>query len=145
MAKVSFDPIIKWFTGKIGRLVYRRSHNGKVSVYQKPDMSRVKWSQAQKDHRRRMSEAFKYASAAIADPEIRQVYVQMALERDMNPKRPFDVAVQDYYHGGDDLLWKKHMGDREKPQNWNMYHYSWYVPASTKANHRRRSARRWDS
>ena len=69
MAKVSFDPIIKWFTGRIGGLVYRRSHNGKVSAYPTPDMSSVKWSQAQKDQRQRMSEASKYASAAVADPE----------------------------------------------------------------------------
>ena len=141
MAKVSFDPIINWFAGTIGKLVYRRSHNGKTSVYEKPDMTRVKWSQAQKDQRRRMGEASKYASAAIADPEIRQVYVQMAVERDMNPRRPFDVAVQDYSHGGEDLLWKKHMGEQEKPQAWEMYHYSWYFPTPVKANGRRRPAR----
>jgi hypothetical protein len=37
MAKVEFDPIIKWITGKIGKLVYRRAHNGKVSTYPAPD------------------------------------------------------------------------------------------------------------
>ena len=131
MAKVSFHPMIKWFTGRIGRLVLRRSHNGQVSVYPEPDMSQVEWSQAQKDNRQRMGEASKYASAAIADPEIRQVYVEMAVARDMNPKRPFDVAVKDYRHGGEDLLWKKHMGEQKKPENWNMYHYSWYFPART--------------
>src|SRR5687767_14878430 len=130
MAKVSFDPIIKWFAGTIGKLVYRRSHNGKTSVYKKPD------------NRQRMKEASKYASAAIADPEIRQVYVQMALERDMDPKRPFDVAVQDYRHGGEDLLWKKHMDDQPKPHNWNMYHYAWYFPPREKSNRQRQPARR---
>ena len=100
-------------------------------------MSQVEWSQAQKDNRQRMGEASKYASAAIADPEIRQVYVEMAVARDMNPKRPFDVAVKDYRHGGEDLLWKKHMGEQKKPENWNMYHYSWYFPDRT--NRRRKS------
>jgi hypothetical protein len=127
MAKVSFNPVIKWFTGRIGRLVYRRSHNGNVSAYPTPDMSKVKWSQAQKDHRQRMSEAWKYASAAVADPEVRPVYVQMALDHDRNPGRPFDMAVSDYYHTGNDLLWKKHMGDQEKPKNWDIGHYSWYL------------------
>jgi hypothetical protein len=126
MAKASFDPIIKWFTGRIGRLVYRRSHNGKVSVYAMPNMSTVKWSQAQKDHRQRMREAFKYASAAIADPDIRPIYVQMAVDQNKNPERPFDTAVSDYYHHGNDLLWKKHRGDQEKPKNWKMAHYPWY-------------------
>src|SRR5689334_8849131 len=118
MAKVSFDPIIRWFTGRIGSLVYRRAHNGKISAYPAPDMTGVKWSQAQKDHRRRMGEAAKYASAAVADPEIRPVYVQMAVDRNENPKRPFDTALSDYYNGGDDLLWKKHMGEQQKPANW---------------------------
>lgn len=117
MAKVSFDPIIRWLTGRIGKLVYRRSHNGKVSAYPAPDMSRVKWSQAQKDHRQRMGEASRYASAAVADPELRPIYVQMAVDHDMNPGRPFDMAVKDYYHNGNDLLWKKHMGDQEKPRD----------------------------
>ncbi|HLO13597.1 MAG TPA: hypothetical protein VK206_02135 [Anaerolineales bacterium] len=126
MAKVSFDPIIKWFAGSIGKLVYRRSHNGKVSVYPTPDMSAVKWSQAQKDQRQRMREASKYASAAVADPDIRPIYVQMAMDHNKNPGRPFDMAVSDYYHHGNDLLWKKHMGGQEKPKNWDMFHYAWY-------------------
>jgi len=41
MAKVSFDPLFKWFTGRIGKLGYRRSYNGQVSAYPTPDMSEV--------------------------------------------------------------------------------------------------------
>jgi hypothetical protein len=73
-----------------------------------------------------MKEAFKYASAAVADPDIRPVYVQMAKDHDKNPGRPFDMAVSDYYHNRNDLLWKKHMGDQQKPENWNMHRYPWY-------------------
>ncbi|HJS20047.1 MAG TPA: hypothetical protein VJ785_14965, partial [Anaerolineales bacterium] len=80
MAKAKFHPIVDWFSGKMGRLVFRRSHNGKVSVYGTPHMKGIKWSQAQKDHRQRMGEAARYASAAIADSEIRQLYVQMAVD-----------------------------------------------------------------
>ena len=126
MAKVRFHPIFEWFTGKMGRLVFRRSHNGKVSVYGTPNMKRVKWSQAQKVQRQRMREASRYASAAVSDPELRLIYVQMALDRNKNPGRPFDMAVSDYYHTGNDLLWKKYMGDREKPKDWDMGFYSWY-------------------
>jgi hypothetical protein len=138
MAKVSFDPIIKWFRGRMGGLVFRRSHNGQVSVYPEPDMSQVEWSPAQKEHRQRLGEASKYASAAIADPELRAVYVQMATEQGKNPTRPFDMAVSDYFNSGNDLLWKKHMGDQPKPQNWEMWHYAWYFPP-TKAKRRKRS------
>jgi hypothetical protein len=111
MAKVIFTPIIKWFTGSIDKMVFRRSHNGKVSVYPSPDMSTVNWSQAQKDHRQRMGEASGYASAAVADPELRPIYVQMAETNNMNKERPFDMAVKDYYHTGNHLLWKKHMNN----------------------------------
>ena len=125
MAKVSFIPIIKWFRGRIGNLVFRRAHNGKVSVYIVPDMTRVKWSQSQKDHRRDFGEASRYASAAIADPDIRAIYVQMAIEKNKDPRRPFEVAQSDFQNGND-LLWKKHMCNQEKPAIWDMDHYSWY-------------------
>jgi len=126
MTKVRFHPLIEWFTGKMGNMVFRRSHNGKVSVYATPSMKGVKWSQAQKDHRQRMREASKYASAAVADLDIRPIYVQMAVDHNKNPGRPFDMAVSDYYHHSNDLLWKKHMGDQEKPKNWKMAFYAWY-------------------
>jgi hypothetical protein len=140
MTKVRFHPIVEWFTGKMGKLVFRRSHNGQVSVYETPYMEGIKWSPAQKDHRQRLGEAAKYASAADADPDIRPLYVQMALEQGRNPKRPFDTAVSDYFHHGNDLLWKKHMGNQEKPQNWNMYYYAWYFPTKAK---RRKQTGRW--
>jgi hypothetical protein len=142
MAKVSFNPLLHWFTGKIGDLVFRRAHNGKVSVYITPDMSRVKWSQAQKDHRQRMKEAWIYASAAVADPDIRPIYVQMAVDNGKNPKRPFDMAVSDYCDTGNDLLWKKHMGDREKPGSWDIERYPWYLTKRTPAYLRKPKRRR---
>ena len=142
MAKVSFNPLLKWFRGKIGDLVFRRAHNGKVSVYITPDMSGVKWSRAQNDHRQHMKEAWIYASAAVADPELRPIYVQMAIENGKNPKRPFDMAVSDYCDTGNDLLWKKHMGDQEKPKNWDIERYSWYLTKRKPPYLRKRKRRR---
>jgi N-formylglutamate amidohydrolase len=132
MAKVEFDPIIRWITGRIGKLVYRRAHNGKVSTYPTPDMSRVRWSQAQKDHRRRLGEASRYAAAVVADPEIRAHYVRMAIDSNRDPRRPSDIASSDYFRNGNDLLWKKHMGDQPKPENWNMERYPWYFNTKKK-------------
>jgi hypothetical protein len=142
MAKVSFNPLLKWFRGKLGDLVFRRAHNGKVSVYITPDMSRVKSSQAQKDHRQQMKEAFLYASAAVADPDLRPIYVQMAVDNDKDPKRPFEMAVSDYCDTGNDLLWKKHMGDREKPKNWDIEDYRWYLTRRKPQYLRKRKRRR---
>ena len=138
MAQVDFDPIIKWFRGRIGKLVYRRAHNGKISVFPKPDMSHIQWSQGQKNHQRDFGDASRYASAAVADPEIRAIYVQMAIEQNKDPRRPSDIASSDYYHNGADLLWKKHMGDQEKPRDWNMDDYPWYRQRTQRKSRRRR-------
>jgi hypothetical protein len=37
------------------------------------------------------------------------------------------MAVSDYCNTGNDLLWKKHMGDQEKPKNWDIGYYPWYI------------------
>ncbi|HLO17896.1 MAG TPA: hypothetical protein VK206_23910, partial [Anaerolineales bacterium] len=83
---------------------------GKLSLVRSPDMSRVKWSAAQKEHRLRFKEAVAYARAAIADPEVRLVYEQMAAEKKQN-KRPFDMAVSDYFRGND-LFRKKYRDNK---------------------------------
>jgi hypothetical protein len=64
----------------------------------------------------------------------------MAVDHNKNPGRPFDMAVSDYYHYGNDLLWKKHMGDQEKPKNWRMIYYPWYFKKPKPQGKRRTSA-----
>jgi hypothetical protein len=121
--------------GKMGYYIFRRSHNGKISVYENPFLFKglkIKWSRAQKDHRQDFGQASKYASAAVADPDLRPIYIQMAIENSKNPKRPYDMAVSDYCKTGNDLLWKKHMGDQEKPPNWDMDRYPWYATPKKK-------------
>ena len=129
MSTVRFHKIIEGIVGKMGYYIFRRSHNGKISIYENPFLFKglkIKWSQAQKDQRGRFGEASRYASAAVADPDLRPIYVQMALENGKNPKRPYDTAVSDYCSTGNDLLWKKHMGDQPKPANWDLDRYPWY-------------------
>jgi hypothetical protein len=110
--------MFEWISGKMGNIVYRLSHNGEVSAYPAPDMTGIEWSPAQKAQRQKMARATAYGKLAIRDPEIRQYYVQMAKQRKKNQRRPFDMAVSDY-HDGNDLLWKKLYGDREKPADWS--------------------------
>ena len=112
--KILLHPMFRWIRGKI---VYRLSHNGEVSAYPAPDMTGTEWSPAQKAQRRRMARATAYAKLAIQYPDIRQHYVEMAKQRKRNERRPFDMAVSDYCQGND-LLWKKLYGDREKPTDW---------------------------
>jgi hypothetical protein len=115
--KILLHPMFQWIRGKMGKIVYRLSHNGEVSMYEAPDMSKVVWSQAQKAQRQNFAKASAYATLAIQDPEIRQFYVEMAKKRKKNKRRPGDMAVSDYFQGND-LLWQKFYGDREKPQDW---------------------------
>ena len=115
--RILLHPMFRWIRGKMGKIVYRLSHNGEVSAYPAPDMTKVQWSRAQKAHRQFFAECVAYAKLAVQDPEIRQFYVEMAKKRKRNKRRPFDMAVSDY-HEGNDLLWKKFMGDQEKPEDW---------------------------
>ena len=116
--KILLHPMFQWIRGKMGKMVYRLSHNGEVSAYPAPDMTGVEWSQAQKAQRQKLARATAYAKLAVRYPEIRQFYVDMAKQRKKNQRRPFDMAVSDYCHGND-LLWKKLYGDQEKPANWS--------------------------
>ena len=108
MARVRLHPLFEELRGKVKGIVFRLAHNGKISAYMSPDMSHVKWSPAQVAHRERMAEASAYARAAIADPQIRAIYEHMSVERKGN-KRPYDMALSDYYNGnnllGDKFHW----------------------------------------
>jgi hypothetical protein len=115
--KILLHPMFRWIRGKMGKIVYRLSHNGNVSAYPVPDMTKIVWSPAQKAQRQKMARATAYGKLAIQYPDIRQFYVEMAKQRKKNQRRPFDMAVSDY-HDGNDLLWQKFYGDREKPEDW---------------------------
>jgi hypothetical protein len=110
--------MFRWIRGKMGKIVYRLSHNGEVSAYPAPDMTGIEWSEAQKAQRQNFAKASAYAKLAIQYPEIRQYYVQMAKQRKRNQRRPGDMAMSDYFQGND-LLWQTFYGDREKPADWN--------------------------
>ena len=115
--KIELHPMFRWIRGKMGKIIYRVAHNGEVSWYKAPDMSKVTWSTAQKQQRQRFARASAYGRLAIQDPEIRQYYVEMARKKRKNKRRPGDMAVSDYSQGND-LLWQKYYGDREKPEDW---------------------------
>ena len=96
MAKVTLAPMIKSIRGKVGGYVFRRTHTGEISLSKSPDMSNVKWSKAQKDHRKRFKKAVAYAKAAMAEPKVSARYEKRAAKEG---KRPFDLAVSDYFKG----------------------------------------------
>lgn len=119
MAKVRLHPLFEEIRGTLRGMVFRLSHNGKISAYMSPDMSDVKWSAAQVAQREKMAECIAYGKAAIADPEVRAYYVQMSMELKGN-KRPFDMAVKHYY-SGNNLLGDKFHWDLEHWRDMQEY------------------------
>ena len=102
MAKVELDAPFKKITGTIGKLSYRWTY-GQQTVMKTPDMSRVKWSAAQKASRQRFAEAIRYAKQAMADPTTSAQYKVLGEE---TGRQPFRVAVSDFL-AGNNLLEEK--------------------------------------
>ena len=96
MAKVKLNSMLKEVHGRVGDIVFRQSHTGEMSITKLPDMSNVEWSEAQKAHRQRFKQAVAYAKAAMAEPKVRRKYEKQAAKKN---KRPFDLAVSDYFKG----------------------------------------------
>jgi hypothetical protein len=102
MVKLELDAPFQRFTDKIGKLSYRWMY-GKQTVIKTPEMSKVKWSGAQKAIRERFREAIAYARAAMADPKVRAYYQKVAKKAN---RQPFCVAVS-YFCAGKNLLKSK--------------------------------------
>jgi hypothetical protein len=97
MPKVILPASIRGLSGKMGDVVFRTNRKtGTVTISRAPDMTRVKWSKAQKAHRRRFKEAVEYAKTAKTQPELWAVYQALAKKK---RKRAWDLAVSDHYHG----------------------------------------------
>ena len=99
MAKITFNPLVMNIRGKVGNAVLRLCHTGETQFARVPNMSRVKWSKAQKEHRLKVKDAVIYAQMAMRNPEFKAYYLEMAAKR--NSRRPFDMAVSDYFKGED--------------------------------------------
>ncbi len=98
MVKITLSPMVKELFGKLGDYVFRRAHTGEMTLIKLADMSKVKWSEAQKAHRQRFKQAIAYAKAAMAEPRVRAIYEKLAAKQS---KRPFDMAVSDFFKGRD--------------------------------------------
>jgi hypothetical protein len=96
MPRVRFKPMVVEIQGTMYDVVFKKSSRGKTIVTKKPDMSKVKWSLAQKDNWNRMSQANQYAAAAMAHPGVRAIYEKRAAKEH---RVPYRLAVSDYFKG----------------------------------------------
>jgi hypothetical protein len=95
MTRVRLHPPVKSMSGKMGIYTYRVMY-GKQTLMKTPDMSKVKWSEAQKANRERFGEAIAYARQAMADPKVRAHYEKLGKKAN---RQPFRVAVSDFCAG----------------------------------------------
>jgi len=103
MPKARLRPLLEQIHGTMYDVVFKLSPKGNMIITKRPDMSKVKWSKAQKAQRQRFKQAVAYARAALAEPKVRARYEKMAAKQQ---KRAWDVAVSDYFKGND-LVSKK--------------------------------------
>jgi len=92
MTKVILQPGLRELRGKMGDWTYRQMY-GKQTIMKTPDMSRVKWSRAQKASRQRFKQAIAYARQAMADPRVSAHYEEVARKAG---RQPFRMAVSDF-------------------------------------------------
>jgi len=100
--KAILQPGLRELRGKMGDWTYRRMY-GRQTIMKTPDMSKVKWSKAQKANRERFRQAILYARMAMADPKVRAYYEKAAKKAG---RQPFRVAVSDFFEEKN-LLGKK--------------------------------------
>jgi len=91
--KVKLHPTVERIGGKMDGITYRWMY-GKQTAMKTPDMSKVKWSKAQKTERGRFAQAIAYARQAMADPKVRVHYEKAGKKAG---RQPFRVAVSDFY------------------------------------------------
>jgi hypothetical protein len=97
MAKVILNPAIDGLSGRMGDVVYRyNKKTGETSTSKIPDMTRVKWSKAQKAQRRRFKQAVAHVQSLKTKPAVWAIYQKIAKKKH---KRAWDVAMKDYFQG----------------------------------------------
>ena len=103
MPRVRLKPMFDEIHGTMYDVVLKKTRKGNTIVTNKPNMSNVTWSPAQKAQRDKMRKANRYAKAALADPQVGPIYQARAAKED---RVPYYVAVSDYFKGKN-LLKKK--------------------------------------
>ena len=96
MAKAKLDPLFSSISGTMGDVVFRRSKRGEVIIARRPRKSNAPLSKAQLANQQRFAEASKYASAALADSDLRAVYEEIAAQEGISA---YAAARADYFKG----------------------------------------------
>ena len=118
MAKVRFHPLFEHLRGTIKGMVFRLSHNGKISAYLSPDMSQVTGARPRMPTASRWQKHLRTPRMPSRIPD-HPGNLRANGVGDIRKTRivPYDMAVSDYYHNHNNLL-----GDKFQ---WDVQLYRW--------------------
>ena len=92
MAKVNKNIAVQGLSGSVGNMVFRQMPDGSTRVSMKPNFSRRKFSQGQKDHQNRFKQAVAYAREAA---KTQPVYSELAKG---TTKNAYNWALSDWFN-----------------------------------------------
>lgn len=92
MAKVIKNVAVQGLSGSIGDMVFRQMPDGSTRVSRKPDFSRRKFSQGQKEHQSRFQQAAGYARDAA---KMYPIYAELARG---TTKNAYNWALSDWFN-----------------------------------------------
>ena len=92
MAKVHKNLFVQGFSGSLGDFVIRHMADGSTRVSMKPDFSKRKFSQGQKDHQSRFQQAVAYAREAA---KTQPIYAELARG---TTKNAYNWALSDWFN-----------------------------------------------
>jgi hypothetical protein len=92
MAKVQNNIFVRGLSGSLGDFVIRQMADGSTRVCKKPDFSRRKFSQGQKDHQSRFRQATGYARDAA---KMYPIYAELAKG---TTKNAYNWALSDWFN-----------------------------------------------
>lgn len=98
MAKVILAPFIEEIHGTMNDIVFKKTPKGEIIMTKKPDMSKVKWSKAQKANRQHMSDAITATQLALLNPQVRAKYERKAKKQG---RHAWNLALSDCLKGKD--------------------------------------------
>ena len=92
MAKVQDNIFVRGLSGSLGNFVIRQMADGSTRVCKKPDFSRRKFSQGQKDHQSQFRQAAGYARDAA---KMYPIYAELAKG---TTKNAYNWALSDWFN-----------------------------------------------
>lgn len=98
MPKIRSRQDLQQLRGTMLDVMLKLSPRSGMTAARRPDMSNVRWSEAQKVYRETLKQAAAYASAALAESSVRRLYERRAQRQG---KRAWDLALSDYFEGKD--------------------------------------------